>query len=564
MPFIRPTRLVVMLMVTTSITPLLQAQDEKAILENYRTAAMNAGQAAAGKTVFESKQAACAKCHALAGQEPLAGPNLSVIGDKYARDQLIQSVLQPSAQLHPDYASQVVVTQDGKSFTGILRQQTKEEIQLLDADSKLVRIARKDVDEQTRSKTSLMPANLYKVVSQQQFVDLVEYLTTLRQKDGQAYPGMPTNIPAVTKPASVVPLHDEAMRFDHPVWIIAKPGTTSTYLVVEQQTRRIYQLTKSPDGDRKELFADLSHEAITGKFEGVLCLAFHPDFLSNRKYYLNYHVQEDGIFSPVIVERQATQDLGRDVGGASRRLLKIPQPTELHWGGMLAFGPDGYLYIGAGDGGPQEDPLGNGQNLGLFLGKILRIDVDQRDPGKPYAIPGTNPFKDVGAKVKPEIWAYGFRMPWRFSWDSKTGEMYVGDIGQNLFEEVNMPRLGENHGWNVREGFAPFSKQYRREGETFTPPVISYRRNKGVSVTGGYVYRGSRSPSYVGAYIFSDFESKTIWAMTQENRKLTRIRRIGTVPEKPASFGVAPDGELFIVGYQGTIFRLVLDESVFE
>jgi len=335
-------------------------------------------------------------------------------------------------------------------------------------------------------------------------------------------------------------------------------------MVVEQQTRRVYQLTKSPDGDRKELFADLSHEAITGKFEGVLCLAFHPDFLSNRKYYLNYHVQEDGIFSPVIVERQATQNLGRDVGGASRRLLKIPQPTVLHWGGMLAFGPDGYLYIGAGDGGPQEDPLGNGQNLGLFLGKILRIDVDQRDPGKPYAIPGTNPFKDAGAKVKPEIWAYGFRMPWRFSWDSKTGEMYVGDIGQNLFEEVNMPRLGENHGWNVREGFAPFSKQYRREGETFTPPVVSYRRNKGVSVTGGYVYRGSRSPSYVGAYIFSDFESKTIWAMTQENRKLTRIRRIGSVPEKPASFGVAPDGELFIVGYQGTIYRLVLDESVFE
>ena len=142
--------------------------------------------------------------------------------------------------------------------------------------------------------------------------------------------------------------------------------------------------------------------------------------------------------------------------------------------------------------------------------------------------------------------------------------MYVGDIGQNLFEEVNMPRLGENHGWNVYEGFAPFSKQYQRSGENFTPPVVSYRRKTGVSVTGGYVYRGSRSPSYVGAYIFSDFESKTIWAMTQRDRKLTKIRKIGMVPEKPASFGVAADGELFIVGYQGTIYRLVLDESVFE
>ena len=173
---------------------------------------------------------------------------------------------------------------------------------------------------------------MYKAISQQQFVDLVEYLTTLRQKDGQAYPGCRPTLQPSPSQLSVVPLHDEAMRFDHPVWIIAKPGTTSTYLVVEQQTRRVYQLTKSPDGDRKELFADLSHEAITGKFEGVLCLAFHPDFLSNRKYYLNYHVQEDGIFSPVIVERQATQDLGRDVGGASRRLLKIPQPTVLALG----------------------------------------------------------------------------------------------------------------------------------------------------------------------------------------------------------------------------------------
>ncbi len=155
-------------------------------------------------------------------------------------------------------------------------------------------------------------------------------------------------------------------------------------------------------------------------------------------------------------------------------------------------------------------------------------------------------------------------MPWRFSWDSQTGEMYVGNIGQNLFEEVNMPRVGENHGWNVFEGFAPFSNQYRRRGEKYTPPVLSYRRKDGVSVTGGYVYRGTRSPSYVGAYIFSDFESKTIWAMTQTDRTLTKIRKIGTVPEKPASFGLAADGELLIVGYEGTIYRLLLDDSVFE
>ena len=557
--------LLLTLLLFTATAPLVAQDDEKAILNSYRAAADKGGKASAGKKIFASKEADCTKCHSISGKKPLAGPDLAVIGDKYTRDQLIRSVLEPSAGIHPDYASQVIITSDGKTVTGVLQSRTGKELRLLDAEGKLLRIPVADIDEQKRSKTSLMPTGLYKKIKPRQFADLIEYLVTLKQKEGVAYPGMPATIASVAKPASVVPLHSEQMRFDHPVWIIAKPGTTNTYLVVEQQTRKVYQLTKSKNGDRKELFADLSHEAITGQFEGVLCLAFHPDFLNNRKYYLNYHVQEDGIFSPVIVERKATADLSKDVGGASRRLLKIPQPTVLHWGGMLAFGPDGYLYIGCGDGGPQEDPLGNGQNLEIFLGKILRIDVDRQSDSKPYAIPKTNPFsQQTGSKVKPEIWAYGFRMPWRFSWDSKTKEMYVGDIGQNLFEEVNMPRLGENHGWNVYEGFAPFSKQYQRSGEKFTPPVVSYRRKTGVSVTGGYVYRGSRSPSYVGAYIFSDFESKTIWAMTQRDRKLTKIRKIGMVPEKPASFGVAADGELFIVGYQGTIYRLVLDESVFE
>ncbi|MBP88827.1 MAG: glucose dehydrogenase [Planctomycetaceae bacterium] len=295
-----------------------------------------------------------------------------------------------------------------------------------------------------------------------------------------------------------------------------------------------------------------------------MCLAFHPKFLENRKYYLNYHVREEGVFSPVIVERRATEDLSRDVGGASKRLLKIKQTTDLHWGGMLAFGPDGYLYIGAGDGGPQEDPDGHGQDMRIFLGKILRIDVDHASGDKPYAIPDTNPFKDAGPNVRPEIWAYGFRMPWRFSWDRKTKDLWVGEIGQNLFEEVSMPRIGENHGWNVYEGFTPFSNQYRREGEKFAPPLFSYRRKHGVSVTGGHVYRGKRSPSYVGAYIFSDFESKRIFALTQANRELVKVRQIGTCPEKPASFGIDHQGELFIVGYEGTIYRVVLDHSVFE
>jgi putative heme-binding domain-containing protein len=525
---------------------------------------MKSGDAVRGKQVFESKAAACKKCHAISGKERLAGPDLAVVGDKYTREQLMQSVLEPSAGIHPDFATLNVITKDGKAHSGVLRQRTDKEIELFDAEGKLAKIPLADVDEQHRGKVSLMPAGLFKTVKAEEFADLIAYLTTLKQRTGEAYPGLPAEIPQIAKPIRLVPFHSEEMRFDHPVWIIAKPDSKNKFLIVEQQTRKVWQLEKRKMGDRKELFADLSHESITGQFEGVMCLAFHPKFLENRKYYLNYHVREEGIFSPVIVERQATEDLSRDAGGVSKRLLRIKQTTDLHWGGMLAFGPDGYLYIGAGDGGPQEDPDGHGQDMSIFLGKILRIDVDQASGDKPYAIPDTNPFKNARGNVRPEIWAYGFRMPWRFSWDSKTQDMWVGDIGQNLFEEVSIARVGENHGWNVYEGFTPFSNQYRRGSETFTPPVVSYRRKHGVSVTGGHVYRGKRSPSFVGAYIFSDFESKRIWALTQSDRKLLKIRQIGNCPEKPASFGIDNQGELFIVGYQGTIYRVVLDDSVFE
>ena len=542
---------------------LLVAQEQKQILATYRDAAMRSGDAERGRKVFESKAAVCTQCHGIGSKKRMAGPDLAVIGDKYTRDQLIKSVLEPSAGIHPDFAMLIVLTKNGKTQSGVLQRRDDREMALFDNTGKIVRIPLAEIDQQQQAKVSLMPVGLNKDLTADQFADLIEYLTTLKQKV-ETHPGLPADIPQIETPVRMEPFHSAEMRFDHPVWIIAKPGAANTFLVVEQQTCKIWQLEKRKQGDRKTLFADMSSESITGTFEGVMCLAFHPDFLTNRKYYLNHHVREDNIFSPVIVERRASADYSRDAGGASKRLLRIKQQTDLHWGGMLAFGPDGYLYIGAGDGGPQEDPDGHGQDLSIFLGKILRIDVDKPSTDRPYGIPATNPFKNTSKDVRPEIWAYGFRMPWRFSWDSESKDLWVGDIGQNLFEEVTIARVGENHGWNVYEAFMPFSNRYRREGEKFVPPVVSYRRRRGVSVTGGYVYRGKRSPSFVGAYIFSDFESKTIWALTQSDRQLVKIRQIGKCPEKPASFGIDKDGELFIVGYEGTIFRVVLDDSKFE
>lgn len=549
--------------------PLKAQEDEKQILARYQAAALKGGNAQRGMVVFKSKEAACAKCHIVAGRERKAGPSLQTIGDKFTRDQLITSVLEPSVRIHPDHATTTVTTVAGKVLNGVLQTRDGKELQLLDAEGKLVRLPVDMIETETQSKTSLMPAGLYKTVKAGEFADLIEYLGTLRQTIGKsAWAGMPNEMPMVKRPARLERLHSDAIKFDHPVCVIASPTAPREYFVVEQKTRRIWRLQKG-DGDFKkdckELFVDLSNEVSTGQFEGVVCLAFHPQFKQNRKYYVNYHVRNQGShFSPIIAERQASKDFTKDAGGPSKRVLQIHQKTDLHWGGMLAFGPDGYLYIGAGDAGPQEDPEGHGQDLSLLTGSILRIDVDRTSADRAYAIPESNPYKTTGGGVRPEIWASGFRMPWRFSFDSETDDLWVGDIGQNLFENVRIARLGENHGWNVYEGFANFSERYRRAGQNYVPPVLSYRRKDGVSVTAGYVYRAKKDSSYYGVFIFGDFESKKIWAMTQSERKLIKVRQIGSSPERISSFGLDENGELLVVGYAGTIFRLVLDDSVFE
>jgi glucose/arabinose dehydrogenase len=216
-----------------------------------------------------------------------------------------------------------------------------------------------------------------------------------------------------------------------------------------------------------------------------------------------------------------------------------------------------------GDTGPQQDPRGNGQNMNILLGKMLRIDVDRQDPGLPYAIPHDNPF--VGRPgVLPEIWAYGFREPWRFSFDPLTGDLWAGDVGQDLYEEVDIVRKGLNYGWNVYEGFAPFSNKYRREGEHFTPPIFAYSRKYGVSVTGGYVYRADPKASFYGVYVFADYQTARVFGLTQQNGSLDRIRQVATAPEKAVSFGTDQKGEIYLIGYEGTIYQMDIGTARFE
>jgi glucose/arabinose dehydrogenase len=297
---------------------------------------------------------------------------------------------------------------------------------------------------------------------------------------------------------------------------------------------------------------------------GLLGMVFHPKYAANHRYFVAKHLVDGGKFATHILEGEAAPDGRRDSGRPLREVLRLDEATNVHYGGGLAFGPDdGCLYVGMGDSGPQQDPQGHAQDMGSLLGKMLRIDVDRQESGKSYAVPADNPF--VGhAGVRPEIWAAGLREPWRFSFDPLTHDFWVGDVGQDLYEEVDVVRRGENYGWNVYEGFEPFSNRYRRDGERYTPPVFAYNRKYGPSVTGGFVYRADPKSPFYGVYVFADYESKRIFGLTQENRILKSVRQIGTSPQRIVSFGRDERGELYLVGYEGTIYRMDFAAARFE
>ena len=193
----------------------------------------------------------------------------------------------------------------------------------------------------------------------------------------------------------------------------------------------------------------------------------------------------------------------------------------------------------------------------------MRIDVDHAEDGKAYAIPADNPFRGR-ADARPEIWAYGFRNPWRFSFDPVTGELWLGDVGQDRVEEIDLVRPGENYGWNVYEGFEPFSNQYRKEDRRYTPPVFAYKRRYGASVTGGLVYRGDKQSTFYGVYLFGDYVSKRIFGLTQENGTLKTVRQLGRIPQGLVSFATDKAGNIYVVGYEGTIYQLDFTETRFD
>ncbi len=286
--------------------------------------------------------------------------------------------------------------------------------------------------------------------------------------------------------------------------------------------------------------------------QGLLGLAFHPDYVRNGYFFVNYTNLE----GDTIIARFQRSRADENTGDLSSEeiLMKISQPFANHNGGQVAFGPDGYLYIGTGDGGSGGDPLGNGQSLNTLLGKILRINVDQVNP---YAIPADNPF--ISGAGLPEIWAYGLRNPWRFSFDSLTGDLYIADVGQNQWEEVNYSQKGGenggNYGWNYLEGNHIYSTQPPDTIDVI-PPAAEYSHDMGCSVTGGLVYRGKRLPEFNGVYLYGDFCSGNVWGLLRDGMDRWENELLFNNIARISSFGVDETGEHYLVDYTGSILLL--------
>lgn len=541
----------------------------------YRQHAMvNEGEAARGQALFRDEQRlGCSKCHSVDASGSRAGPDLHSVGDQYSRSELLDAVLQPSAKIAVGYATTVVETKDGEEVTGVLKQVTPDGLELMGGDGRRVAIPTREIREQHGSDRSLMPEGLHAGLTKAEFADLIEYLVGLKQADHMLarHHGMPETIERIAHPVRAVPILDRDLRVPEGatsvaiglVWLGQVPGCPGAFLAAHQ-AGKLWWLQRTNGVTAVSEFADFTSETFSTRGpNGLLGLAFHPRFRENRKYYVKQQRLIGGRITTYLFERHVDVAGRRDSGEAPRQLLEIPSVAEHHNGGCIQFGPDGYLYFGMGDSAPNFDPQGYAQDLGRLLGKMLRIDVDHREDGREYAIPADNPFRDRPG-ARPEIWASGLREPFRFSFDSATGDLWVADLGQERGDEVDLVQRGGNYGWNVYEGFEPFGYGHRVEGVTYVPPLFAGRRKYGTCMIGGWVYRGNPASTFHGVYLFGDHQSRRLWGLTQTHGSLEHIREIGMLPQSVICFAPDEAGDLYVAGFQGMVYRLDLASSRFD
>lgn len=372
---------------------------------------------------------------------------------------------------------------------------------------------------------------------------------------GGGSPSPPPN-PAPGPPPQLA-LSSFVSGLNGPVGLEAPNDGTRRLFVVEQGgTIRIIQ-----NGSvLSTAFLDLTAKIESGGEKGLLGLTFHPNFSTNRRFFVNYTRRVNLQLQSVISEFAVSPvDPNQADPSSERQLLVVDQPFDNHNGGQLAFGPDGFLYIGFGDGGSGGDPFGNGQSLQTLLGKMLRIDVDgSAVPGKQYAIPADNPLASGGGL--PEIWAYGLRNPWRFSFDRATGRLFAADVGQDSFEEVDLITKGGNFGWNIMEGDHCFPLGTPSCNTTgLILPITEYAHDAagGIAIIGGFVYHGSAIPGLAGTFVFGDLASGHVWGLQEVAQGNWQRTLVLTHNLTVSSFGQDPDGELYLIDYgNGAVLRL--------
>ncbi len=325
-------------------------------------------------------------------------------------------------------------------------------------------------------------------------------------------------------------------QLDSPVDVTA-PRSEKNKLYVVEQPGRIRVLVNGKL--RAAPFMDIRPLVLSGGEQGLLSVAFHPSYAKNRRLYVDY---TDRGGNTRVVEYRADKAGNRVIPSTRRQLFSVAQPYENHNGGNVMFGPDGLLYIGMGDGGSAGDPENRAQNLSSLLGKLLKIDPIKKG-------------------ARPVIAAFGLRNPWRYSFDRQTGDLWIGDVGQNAWEEVDFtPRSSpglENYGWDVYEGFAGYEDKSPNAAGHLVAPVHVYPHSDGISITGGFVYRGTKIPSLKGRYVFGDYGSGTVWSLAPNgSAKATDVRKETNVPQL-SSFGEDASGELYATSLTGRLYRIV-------
>lgn len=346
------------------------------------------------------------------------------------------------------------------------------------------------------------------------------------------------------------------LTFDQPVEFI-NPGDGTNRIFVLAQEGIIHVFNNRRESKNTGEFLNLTNKVVSGGERGLLGLAFHPDFKRNGTFFINY-TRGNPLETAISRFQVSKTDPNRADPASEVVLFTYRQPYDNHNGGKIAFGPDGYLYISAGDGGSGGDPHNNGQTLNTLLGKIMRVDVNVKEGNLNYGIPKDNPYKANKEGHREEIYAYGLRNVWKFSFDEPTGKLWAGDVGQNALEEISIIERGGNYGWRIMEGKECF-KSKNCDQTNLKKPVWQYTHasGDGQSITGGYVYRGTRFPALVGKYIYGDYNSGNIWALSQQTDGTVFNELLLDYDGLISSFGEDQEKELYVCSYgDGKILQL--------